>query len=90
MGAAIHYAAIVWVGGDWMPLARLVAPVIPSLVLVSAHLLARASSAWALGRLALACSWEVALLALRGPAASRVQGDRATLMASGGAGARAL
>jgi hypothetical protein len=80
-GAAVHLAVVVLAGGDWMPLARLVCPVLPSLVVVAAELLAlapRSVVVWT--RLALACAAEISVLVLRGPAAARVMGDRMTLI----------
>jgi len=40
-----HVIAIMFVGGDWMPMSRLFVPVLPSLGLVFAHL-AKAASTW--------------------------------------------
>jgi hypothetical protein len=80
-----HLGVVALAGGDWMPLARLVCPVLPAFVLVSAHLLDldRASARWwAAGRLTCACAAEVAVLATRGAAAQRVAGDRLALIAS--------
>jgi hypothetical protein len=80
--AAVHSAAVVAVGGDWMPYARLFVPVLPSLAfaacLASAHAhplatAARSSSAIALG------------LVLLGRGATRgrhVGADREALVAS--------
>jgi hypothetical protein len=81
VAAFAHLAVVAIAGGDWMPLARLAAPVLPPLVLVAAHLLA--DSAWPLVarlRLALACAGEIAVLAMRGPAARRVLADRLVLV----------
>ena len=44
IGAFLHLAVVAWAGGDWMPLARLVCPVLPPLVLATAHLLSSAST----------------------------------------------
>jgi hypothetical protein len=80
-GAAVHLAVVVLAGGDWMPLARLICPVLPSLVLVAAELLAvfpRSAIVW--GRLAIAIAAESSVVVMRGPAASRVLGDRMTLI----------
>ncbi len=41
--ALAHFVAVVMAGGDWMPLYRLVVPILPSLVLVGAQVFARTS-----------------------------------------------
>jgi hypothetical protein len=76
-------AVVVLAGGDWMPLARLVCPVLPAFVVATAELLAHPRARrWALPRLALACAAELGLLAMRGEAARHVAEDRLTLIAS--------
>jgi hypothetical protein len=81
VAALVHLGVVALVGGDWMPLARLVTPILPSLVLVVAHQLATpAPRAFALARLAFAGAAEILLFALRGPAASRVLADRLALI----------
>jgi hypothetical protein len=80
-GAAVHLATVALAGGDWMPLARLVCPVLPSLVLVAAELIALATRSpivWA--RLGIACAAEITLLVLRGPTAARVLRERTELI----------
>jgi len=80
-GAFVHLATVALVGGDWMPLARLVCPVVPSLVLVDAHFLSLSSGALASKlRLIVALAGEVSLFIMRGPAAARVFADRAALI----------
>jgi len=83
VGAAslCHLVVVTIAGGDWMPLARLVCPVLPPLSLVASHLLgAPAGTFLAKMRLALACCGELILFALRGPAAARVLADRLSLI----------
>jgi hypothetical protein len=81
VAAVLHLAAIVAVGGDWMPYARLMVPVVPSLayagVLASAvahplAMAARSLAAMALGAL---------LVARGGTGGRRVGADRAALIA---------
>ena len=45
VATAVHFGAVAVAGGDWMPLSRLVVPVLPGVVLVAAHL-AGVASAW--------------------------------------------
>ena len=84
IGSFVHLAVIVLAGGDWMPLARLVCPVVPPLAWATAHLLAsapRALSAVAVVvRLSIACAAQGAVFALRGPAAAHVMRDRLALI----------
>ena len=78
-----HLAVVALAGGDWMPLARLVCPVLPAFVLATAELLAdNRARRWAMTRLALACAAELAVLAMRGEAARHVAEDRLALIAS--------
>jgi hypothetical protein len=81
LGAAVHWIVVMLAGGDWMPLGRLLCPVLPSLVIVAAELIAsspRSPIVWT--RLALACAAQISVVVLRGPAASRVLDDRMTLI----------
>lgn len=68
----VHFAAIVFVGGDWMPLSRLAVPALPAVVLVFARLTAVASLPSTVVRLALALAGEGFQLAKVGPSAARV------------------
>jgi len=80
-GAFVHLAVVALAGGDWMPLARLIAPALPPLVLVAAHLLGgHTSRHFACLRLALGCAGELFVFATRGPAAARVLADRLALI----------
>jgi hypothetical protein len=79
---AAHFAAMIAVGGDWMPYARLAAPVVPSLayafVLVAPH--ARVAMTVARGTLTLSVG--VALLVSGGTSGRTVGADRAALVTS--------
>ncbi|HEY8039184.1 MAG TPA: hypothetical protein VIF15_05290 [Polyangiaceae bacterium] len=81
LAAAVHVGAVVAVGGDWMPYARLMVPVVPSLVwaaaLASAHAHPAATAARSLAALALGV-----YLVVRGGTDGRgVGADRAALVA---------
>jgi hypothetical protein len=79
----LHLAVVLLAGGDWMPLARLVTPVLPPLALVVAYLLrsaSRASLIPTMGRLAIGCAAEIYVLARQGPIAAHVLGDRQALI----------
>jgi hypothetical protein len=83
--ALVHLVVVALVGGDWMPLSRLAVPVLPSLVLVAAHVLvACPNRAIAVGRLALAIGGELFVLVKMVPSASRVYADRMALISSAG------
>jgi hypothetical protein len=82
-GAGVHWIVVLLAGGDWMPLARLLCPVLPSLVLVAAEIIAlapRSAIVWT--RLAIACAAQIAVVVMRGRDASRVLDDRMTLIES--------
>jgi hypothetical protein len=82
-GALSHFVVVALVGGDWMPLSRLVVPVLPPLVLVAAHVLAATMSrAMAVGRLVAALAAEVYVFARIGPSAARVHADRMALVSA--------
>ena len=76
-----HLLVVILCGGDWMPLARLVCPVLPGLIYVASHLLGTTSSRKsAMARLVVAFAAQVFLLIWRGPAAARVLPDRLSLI----------
>jgi hypothetical protein len=84
--AVVHLAVVALVGGDWMPLSRLVVPVLPSLVLVAAHVLgACPSRAIGTTRLALAISAELFVFVTMGPRVARVYADRIALVSAAAA-----
>jgi hypothetical protein len=81
LAAVAHVAAVVVVGGDWMPLARLMAPVAPSLAYAGALASERARPIATAVRAALAVGLGVVLLARGGSDARHVGADRAALVA---------
>jgi hypothetical protein len=87
IAAAAHVGAIIVVGGDWMPYARLMVPVVPTLIYAGvmgseyAHPLATAA------RSAVAVALGILLIARGGTVGRRVGADRAALT---GEGRRAL
>jgi hypothetical protein len=78
---AAHALAVLAAGGDWMPYARLMVPVAPSLVLAFVALLRSSGVAFAGGRLAAALVLGVLLAARAAPAGRGVHRDRADLIA---------
>jgi hypothetical protein len=82
-GAAVHAAALVVVGGDWMPFARLWAPVVPSLAIAALLAAAQASALAnaARGALSIALGLTLALCGARALGAGRgVGADRRALI----------
>lgn len=75
-----HALAVLVAGGDWMPYARLMVPVAPSLVLVAVALPRKTSSLWSIVRLALATALGVLLAVRAAPGGRGVQADRADLV----------
>ena len=81
VAALAHVAAVIIVGGDWMPYGRLVVPIAPSLVW-AAVLLAEHAHPLATGaRLAFALALGVLLLAFVGTQGREVGADRDALIA---------
>ncbi len=78
----VHAVAVALAGGDWMPYARLLVPVVPALVLVVADLALEGRAARvAFGVRAVAATVLGALLALRAaPAGRSVMSDRTVLV----------
>jgi len=76
MAVLVHFCAVAVAGGDWMPLSRLVVPVLPCVVLASAQALDRSHRWLGAARLALALGGEAFALVKVGPAAARVGLDR--------------
>jgi hypothetical protein len=74
-----HGVAIALAGGDWMPLSRLVVPVVPALVLIVAHALGSRPRTAGVA-LALAVVLELVTALRVGPAASRVLATRTALI----------
>ena len=77
----VHFAAVAFAGGDWMPLSRLVVPALPAAALAFARL-SDAAAPWSTGaRLALALSGELFQAARVGRAAAGVGAARAAVIA---------
>lgn len=72
----VHLGAVALAGGDWMPLSRLVVPVLPSLALAALFVAREAALAATAARLAAAVAGQVFVLVHVGPAAARVGEDR--------------
>jgi hypothetical protein len=81
LAIVVHLGAVALAGGDWMPLSRLVVPVLPAVVLVSAHLARFASVRATALRLGLALAGQLFVLVKIGPSAAHVTADRAALIA---------
>jgi hypothetical protein len=71
-GAFVHLGAVALAGGDWMPLSRLVVPVLPSLALAALFVAREAALAATAVRLAVAVAGQVFVLVHVGPTAARV------------------
>jgi hypothetical protein len=76
----VHFAAIAIAGGDWMPLSRLVVPVLPACVIVAAHVASVADVRATALRMLLAIAGEIFVMVKVGPAAARVGPDRLELI----------
>lgn len=72
----VHLGAVALAGGDWMPLSRLVVPVLPSLALGALFLAKEAALPATAARLALAVAGQTFVLVHVGPVAARVGEDR--------------
>jgi len=82
VAAVAHVAAIVLVGGDWMPKARLMVPVVPSLVLAAALVAGNAHPLAIALRSLLAVALGMWLILVKdGTAGRRVGADREALIA---------
>ena len=76
-----HALAVLGAGGDWMPYARLLVPVAPSLVIAFVELSKVARPAWSAARLAAAGVLGVLFVVRAAPAGRGVYADRADLVA---------
>jgi hypothetical protein len=76
-----HFLALVLCGGDWMPLYRLLVPVLPCAALAAAYLAEQAALLASSVRTALGLSAALMLAVGLGPDARRVGPDRAALIA---------
>ncbi len=72
LSIGVHFAAIAVAGGDWMPLSRLVAPVLPAVILLAAEIAAVADLRATAARFALALAGEIFQVVKVGPAAAHV------------------
>jgi hypothetical protein len=82
LASIAHLASIVAAGGDWMPYARLIVPVLPSLVLAGALASRCMRPAIAAARLAVAALVGVVLLARGGSQGRLVGAERDALVAA--------
>ncbi len=76
----VHVIAVIVAGGDWMPYARLMVPIAPSLAVVFVESEPHARRAATLFRLALVSVLGVALAVRAAPAGRHVQRDREALV----------
>ena len=76
-----HALAVLAAGGDWMPYARLMVPVVPSLVVAFVELSRASKPAWTLARLALVTAFGVLVASRAAPAGRGVSADRTALIA---------
>ncbi len=72
----VHLGAVALAGGDWMPLSRLVVPVLPSLALAALFVAREAALVATAARLALAVAGHTFVLVHVGPTAAHVGEDR--------------
>jgi hypothetical protein len=76
LSVGVHFVAIAFAGGDWMPLSRLASPVLPAVALAAAHLANVADLRATAVRMALALSGEIFQLSRAGPSAAAVSAAR--------------
>ncbi len=77
---AVHFLAVGAAGGDWMPLARLVVPVLPGAALAAAHI-ASVAAPWANAvRATLATAGLVFQIVVAAPSAAKVGASRLALI----------
>lgn len=76
LSVGVHFVAIAFAGGDWMPLSRLAAPVLPAVALAAAHLAAAADLRATAARLVLALGGEIFQLVRVGPSAAGAFAER--------------
>jgi len=80
LAVVAHILAVTTAGGDWMPYARLVVPVVPSLVIVLVLSAARASRGLVVARSAVAFALGIYLAVRAAPAGRLVHADRRALV----------
>lgn len=80
LSIVVHFSAVAVAGGDWMPLSRLVAPVLPAVILLAAEIAAVADLRATAARVALALAGEIFQAVKVGPAAAHVSEARLHLI----------
>ncbi|MFO0757661.1 MAG: hypothetical protein U0359_14285 [Byssovorax sp.] len=80
LSIAAHFFAVAAAGGDWMPLSRLVVPVLPASALCAARLAAIADPRATAARLILALAGQIFQIVRVGPDAVHVGHDRRALI----------
>lgn len=75
-----HALAVLAAGGDWMPYARLMVPVVPSLVLAFVDLALLGRPVWCIARLVAASALGALLVVRAAPAGRGVMADRTDLV----------
>ncbi len=80
LAAAAHLGVVAAVGGDWMPYARLVAPIVPSMLFAFVLVAARGNALLHAGRVALALGVAVWLVPRNVEALRRAGVDRSALV----------
>lgn len=79
LSALIHGLVVVFIGGDWMPYARLIAPIAPGLALAAADIDVHARAVSRTLRAGAAVVLGLVLLLTAAPAGRRVMADRRAL-----------
>jgi hypothetical protein len=77
----VHALVMVAVGGDWMPFARLIVPILPGLALAAADIAAVARPAATIARALVAAALALYTMTGAAPSGRHVQRDRAELIA---------
>ncbi len=80
LAIVVHFGSVAVAGGDWMPLSRLVVPILPACVLVAAYVASVADARATAVRLVLALAGQLFVMVKIGPTAARVGPDRLQLV----------
>ncbi len=80
LAVAVHFGAVALAGGDWMPLSRLVVPVLPSVALAAGCIVATSWRPLGLARLGLAIAGQIFVLVRVGPSAAAVGPKRLAII----------
>jgi hypothetical protein len=75
-----HFVVVALVGGDWMPLSRLVVPILPAVVLLAAELATLTSLRSTIVRTVAALAGQLFVFVRVGPSAAHVLDDRLALI----------